>query len=66
MKNNKERERKGAIEILRLAGVLDNVDDDVASLCIEIMPKGKDQLISMADLMAGVQKIKDKLREFRR
>ena len=54
-----EHKRKDAIEILKLAGVLDNVDDDVAELCIQLVPKGKDRLISLGDLMTGVQKIKD-------
>lgn len=56
-----EHERKDAQEILRLAGVLDNIDEDVADLCIKIMPKGNDKLISMAELMDGVQGIKEKL-----
>jgi hypothetical protein len=37
----KEHNRKDAVELLRLAGVLDNIDDDVAELCIKLMPKGK-------------------------
>lgn len=54
----KEHKRKDAVELLRLAGVLDDVDDDVAELCIKLMPEGKDKLISMAELMSGVQDIK--------
>jgi hypothetical protein len=57
----KEHKRKDTIEILKLAGVLEEIDDEVADLCIKIMPKGNDKLISMADLMKGVQKIKNHL-----
>ena len=57
-----ERKRKEAVEILKLVGVLDNIDDDVAELCIKLMPKGKDKLISLADLMKGVQEIKNKFK----
>ena len=56
-----EYKRKDVQEILRLAGVLDTIDEDVADLCIKLMPKEKDHLISMAELMEGVQKIKNTL-----
>jgi len=59
----KERQKRDAIEILKLAGCLDNIDDDVAKLCLKVMPKGKDKLISIADLMNGVQEMKDKLKK---
>jgi len=59
----KERKRQNVIEILKLAGCLDNIDNDVADLCLKVMPKGKDKLISIADLMSGVQKIKNKLKK---
>lgn len=55
-----EQDRKAGVEILKLAGCLDDTDEDVAELCIGLMPKGKDQCISMADVMEGVQKIVNK------
>lgn len=58
-----ERKRREATEILKLAGCLDNIDDDVAQLCLELIPKEKDRLISIAELVEGVQKIKNKLKE---
>jgi hypothetical protein len=60
-KQDEEAHMKVAVEMLRLAGVLDEVDDDIAELSIKIMPKGKDKLISVSDVMVGVQGIKNKL-----
>lgn len=57
-----ERKKREPAEILRLSGCLDNVDKDVANMCIKILPKGK-QLISVSDLMEGVQDIKNKLKQ---
>jgi len=53
-----ERKRKSAVEILRYAGCLDDVDNDVAELCLKLVPKDG-VLISLADFNYGVQKIKD-------
>ncbi len=59
-----ERKRKQAQEILRYAGCLDDVDRDVADLCLKIIPKGE-HLISLSDLTYGVQKIKNNLKKDR-
>jgi len=56
-----ERKRKEAQEILKLAGALECVDDDVSDLCLKLMPKNDEHCISMAELMEGVQKIKNTL-----
>jgi len=58
----KERKVKYGTEILKLAGCLDNIDEDVAELCLKVMPKDG-QLISMADFMTETQKMKNKLIE---
>ena len=65
MKNKieEERIRKGVKELLKLYGVIDDIDDDVFEECIKLMPPDDEQLISMVDLMKGVQKIKDKMDE---
>ena len=59
-----ERKRKYAQELLRYAGCLEDVDMDVADLCLKIMPKGE-HLISLSDLNYGVQKIKNTLKKDR-
>lgn len=53
---------KQGAEILRYAGCLDDIDDDVAELAVGLIPPG-DGRISMADLTIGIQKIKDELLE---
>lgn len=58
----KERKERHVVELLKLAGCLDEVDNDVAELCIKLIPKDNKQLISLAELMEGVQKIKDNLK----
>lgn len=54
----KERQAKAGAEILRYAGCLDNVDNDVAEAVIKVMPK-EGHLISLAELTEEVQKIKN-------
>lgn len=54
-----ERKRKSPGEILKLCGVLEEVDVDVADVCMSVVPKdGK--LISLADLTKKVQAMKYK------
>jgi len=60
MNIEKERKKRSPLELLKLTGCLEEVDDDVADLCMKLVPND-DKLISLADLMEGVQKIKDKL-----
>lgn len=51
--------QKKTVELLRYANCLDGIDDDVANLCLELIPKDKTNLLSVADLNTGMQKIKD-------
>ena len=48
-----------ATEILRLAGCLDDIDQEVAEECLKILPEEGDK-ISVADLMEAVQRLKKK------
>jgi len=59
-KKEKERSVTFGAEILKLAGCLDDVDKDVAELCLKVMPKDG-HLISLADFMKETQKMKNKL-----
>lgn len=53
---------KKAVEMLKLAEVFVNIDDDVIELCLSLYPKDESKLLSMADLVKGVQDIKNKLK----
>jgi len=57
-KKEYEQTQNTSVDLLRLAGCLEKVDDDVVKLTISLLPK-KGESISLKNIMMGIQKIKD-------
>jgi hypothetical protein len=61
-KVKKIRDAGRGAELLKFLDATGRVDEDVADLCLALVPKEKDVLLSLSDLMDGVQDIKNRLK----